>query len=109
MNLLPKENVRRSGSVMFMGRELMDLAPKEMRRLCGADIAMVFQDPMSSLNPVMTIGKQITESLRLHLGMSRSEAAGHRGDAAALGQHPRARPPLLRVPAPARRAACASA
>jgi peptide/nickel transport system ATP-binding protein len=74
MNLLPKENVRRSGSVMFMGRELMDLAPREMRRLCGADIAMVFQDPMSSLNPVMTIGKQITESLRLHLGMSRSES-----------------------------------
>ena len=74
MNLLPKENVRRSGSVMFMGRELMDLDDKEMRRLCGADIAMVFQDPMSSLNPVMTIGKQITESLRLHLGMGRSEA-----------------------------------
>ena len=72
MNLLPKENVRRSGSVMFMGQELMDLDDKAMRRLCGADIAMVFQDPMSSLNPVMTIGKQITESLRLHLGMSRT-------------------------------------
>ena len=74
MNLLPKENVRRSGSVMFMGRNLMELEPKQMRALCGADIAMVFQDPMSSLNPVMTIGKQITESLRLHLSMSRHEA-----------------------------------
>ena len=49
-----------------------------MRQLCGADIAMVFQDPMSSLNPVMTIGKQITESLRLHLEMSRNEAQASR-------------------------------
>jgi peptide/nickel transport system ATP-binding protein len=74
MNLLPKENVRRSGSVLFSGRELMNLDDKAMRELCGAEIAMIFQDPMSSLNPVMTIGKQITESLRLHLGMGRSDA-----------------------------------
>jgi peptide/nickel transport system ATP-binding protein len=74
MNLLPKENVVRAGRVEFMGRNLMELDDKQMRRLCGADIAMVFQDPMSSLNPVMTIGKQITESLQLHLSMSRQEA-----------------------------------
>ena len=74
MNLLPKENVRRSGSVRFLGRELTELDAKNMRELCGKDIAMVFQDPMSSLNPVMTIGKQITESLRLHLRMKRHEA-----------------------------------
>jgi peptide/nickel transport system ATP-binding protein len=74
MNLLPKENVVRSGRVVFMGRDLIGLDDKEMRRLCGADIAMVFQDPISSLNPVMTIGKQITETLRLHLKMSRAEA-----------------------------------
>src|SRR5690242_11890922 len=71
MNLLPKENVRRSGTVLFMGRDLVELNDKEMRQLCGADIAMIFQDPISSLNPVMTIGKQITESLRLHLKVSR--------------------------------------
>jgi peptide/nickel transport system ATP-binding protein len=74
MNLLPKENVRRSGTVMFLGRNLVELDDKEMRQLCGADIAMIFQDPISSLNPVMTIGKQITESLRLHLKVSRAEA-----------------------------------
>jgi peptide/nickel transport system ATP-binding protein len=74
MNLLPKANVHRSGSVRFMGRELVGLDDREMRDLLGAEIAMVFQDPMSSLNPVMTIGKQITESLRLHVGMRRTEA-----------------------------------
>ena len=74
MNLLPKENVVRSGSVRFAGRELVGLDDKEMRRISGAEIAMIFQDPMSSLNPVMTIGKQITESLRLHLNMGRHDA-----------------------------------
>jgi peptide/nickel transport system ATP-binding protein len=74
MNLLPKSNVRRSGSVKFMGRELVDLNDREMRELLGNEIAMVFQDPLSSLNPVMTIGKQITEALRLQVGMSKKEA-----------------------------------
>jgi peptide/nickel transport system ATP-binding protein len=74
MNLLPKANVRRAGSVKFMGRELIGLDDREMRELLGAEMAMVFQDPMGSLNPVMTIGKQITESLRLHTGMGRKEA-----------------------------------
>jgi peptide/nickel transport system ATP-binding protein len=74
MNLLPKTNVRRSGSVKFMGRELVGMDDREMRELLGAELAMVFQDPMGSLNPVMTIGKQITESLRLHTGMGRKEA-----------------------------------
>jgi peptide/nickel transport system ATP-binding protein len=74
MNLLPKINVRRSGSVKFMGRELVGLDDREMRALLGNELAMVFQDPLSSLNPVMTIGKQITEALRLQAGMSRKEA-----------------------------------
>jgi peptide/nickel transport system ATP-binding protein len=74
MGLLPRANVARSGSVRFQGRELVGLPDREMRELCGAEIAMVFQDPMSSLNPVMTVGRQITESIRLHLGTSRREA-----------------------------------
>ncbi|WP_420452128.1 ABC transporter ATP-binding protein [Ilumatobacter sp.] len=74
MNLLPQENVVRSGRITFAGRELMDLDSKQMRKLSGVELAMVFQDPMSSLNPVMTIGKQITEPLRQHLRMGRGEA-----------------------------------
>lgn len=74
MGLLPKLNTERSGSVLFEGREIVDLALKERRRIWGAEMSMIFQDPMTSLNPVMRIGKQIGESLRLHLGLSRKAA-----------------------------------
>jgi len=63
-----------TGSVRFEGAELVGASPKTLRSLWGARIAMVFQDPMTSLNPVMRIGRQITESLRLHLDMDRDEA-----------------------------------
>ena len=62
------------GSVVFEGRDLLVLNDSEMRRIRGNRIAMVFQEPMTSLNPVLTIGRQLTETLELHLGMSRSEA-----------------------------------
>ena len=58
-----------SGTVVFGGRDLLGLSRREMRRITGADIAMIFQDPLSSLNPVLTIGDQITETLRLHQGL----------------------------------------
>ncbi|GAA1324341.1 ABC transporter ATP-binding protein [Leucobacter albus] len=66
-----------SGSVYFKGRDLMSLSEKDMRRVRGSGIGMIFQDPMSSLNPALTIGRQITESLALHLGM-RPKAAERR-------------------------------
>ncbi len=75
MNLVGGRNVRRAGRVLFEGRDLAELTPREMARLWGAEMAMVFQDPMSSLNPVMRVGRQITESLRHHLGMSKGDAA----------------------------------
>jgi len=60
-----------SGSVRYDGRDLLRIPESDLRRIRGRDIAMVFQDPMSSLNPVLTICDQISESLRLHQNMSR--------------------------------------
>jgi oligopeptide/dipeptide ABC transporter ATP-binding protein len=74
MGLLNGRNVERSGSVKYEGRELIDLPENDLRALWGDEMAMVFQDPMTSLNPVMKIGNQITESLRYHLDMSKSDA-----------------------------------
>jgi len=62
------------GEVIFHGRDLLKLSQEEMRAVRGAEIAMIFQDPMTSLNPVLTIGTQITEALKLHLGMGNKEA-----------------------------------
>ena len=63
-----------NGSVVFDGQELMDLAEEDLRHIRGNRIAMIFQDPMTSLNPVLTIGRQITESLELHMSMNRSQS-----------------------------------
>jgi oligopeptide/dipeptide ABC transporter ATP-binding protein len=63
-----------SGRVLHAGRDLLTAPERELRRIRGGDIAMVFQDPMSSLNPVLTICDQISETLRLHQGMSRLDA-----------------------------------
>jgi peptide/nickel transport system ATP-binding protein len=73
MGLLPKNAVR-DGSVVFEGREIGDANAKTMRHYWGTQMAMVFQDPMTSLNPVLKIGRQITESLRYHLDVSKDYA-----------------------------------
>ena len=93
MGLLPRMNTERSGSVVFEGRELVDMPLKQRRAIWGAEMSMIFQDPMTSLNPVMKIGRQIGESLQLHLGMSRSAA---RETALKLLQD-------VRIPEPAKR------
>jgi peptide/nickel transport system ATP-binding protein len=76
MGLLPQETtiVDPQSSVRFDGRELLRLPVAERRKLCGKDIAMIFQEPMSSLNPVFTVGFQIGEVLRQHLGMNARRA-----------------------------------
>jgi len=57
------------GKILFQGRDLLELSEEQMREVRGRDIAMVFQEPMTSLNPVLTIGRQLTEGLEIHLGM----------------------------------------
>lgn len=74
MRLVAKPGRIVSGNIMFEGEELLTKSPREMSRIRGKRIAMIFQDPLSSLNPVMPIGEQIGEALRLHRGLDRSEA-----------------------------------
>lgn len=74
MGLLPSRGNRVSGTAVFDGEDLLSLSRSAMRDRRGADIAMIFQDPLSSLNPVITIGRQVTEVMERHQGLSRKEA-----------------------------------
>jgi oligopeptide/dipeptide ABC transporter ATP-binding protein len=74
MGLLPPRDVIRSGTVHFAGHDLTAMSPEQLREVWGAELSMIFQDPMTALNPVKRIGRQITESLRLHVNMDRKEA-----------------------------------
>jgi oligopeptide/dipeptide ABC transporter ATP-binding protein len=87
-----------SGVVTFRGRDLLKLSADEMRAVRGAEIAMVFQDPMTSLNPVLTIGTQITEALKLHMGMSDKEANDRAADLLAMVGIPDPRKRLTNYP-----------
>ena len=62
------------GQVVFQGKDILKMSDEQIRSIRGNEIAMVFQDPMTSLNPVLTVNRQISESLELHKGMSKSEA-----------------------------------
>lgn len=76
MGLLPvgQSKIDEKSKIIFEGKDLLGLSRTEMRKICGKDIAMIFQEPMSSLNPVFTVGNQIAEVLCLHMGMSRKQA-----------------------------------
>ncbi|PIF09664.1 ABC transporter ATP-binding protein [Janthinobacterium sp. 13] len=76
MGLLPPDNtiIDPTSSIHFGGRDLLKLSIAERRTMCGKDISMIFQEPMSSLNPVFTVGFQIAEVLRQHMGMNRKQA-----------------------------------
>jgi len=75
MGLIPSPPGKvESGQVIFEGRDLLKMTSEQMRLVRGKEIAMIFQDPMTSLNPVLTIGTQITEALKLHLGMNNNQA-----------------------------------
>ncbi|MBF8255079.1 MAG: oligopeptide/dipeptide ABC transporter, ATPase subunit, partial [Deltaproteobacteria bacterium] len=75
MRLTPRPQASiEGGEIYFQGRDLLKLGDEEMRRIRGAEIAMVFQEPMTSLNPVLTIGRQLTETLEAHASVSKEEA-----------------------------------
>ena len=74
MRLVPPPGQIVSGRVIFNGRDLLGLDGEQMRKLRGSEIAMIFQDPMSSLNPVFTVGSQIAEAVELHEGLGRRQA-----------------------------------
>ena len=85
MGLLPAPPAHiEGGSIVFEGRDLLGLSPEERRKVRGRQVAMVFQEPARYLNPSLRVGGQITEMLRLHLGMSRREAAARAEDLAGL-------------------------
>jgi peptide/nickel transport system ATP-binding protein len=90
LGLLPHGS-RTAGRVTLGGRNLLDLPQRELNKVRGREIAMVFQDPATSLHPMLTIGRQLTEHMRHHLGLGRAEARGRAIDL--LGQ--------VRIPGPA--------
>ncbi|MFC4062131.1 ABC transporter ATP-binding protein [Planomonospora corallina] len=80
MGLLPRRGVRVGGSVVFDGARLLTLPADKMRTLRGRDLAVVFQDPMTSLNPVVPVGTQVAEVLVRHRGLARGEAREEAAD-----------------------------
>jgi oligopeptide/dipeptide ABC transporter ATP-binding protein len=80
LGLLPRAGRVVGGSATLEGRNLVGLSDAELRRIRGKDIAMIFQDPMTSLNPVLTIGRQIVEALETHFDMEKDEAEKRAGE-----------------------------
>ena len=74
MSIMRLNKARLEGSIEFKGQNMLTLPMKEMRKIRGNEISMIFQDPMTSLNPTMTVGKQIMEGLILHQGMDKKQA-----------------------------------
>ena len=74
LGLLAKQGRVSNGEVSFQDRDLLTLSGKDLRSVRGRHIAMIFQDPMTSLNPVLTIGRQIREALQKHFGLSKRVA-----------------------------------
>src|SRR5262249_14266371 len=86
------------GAIRFAGRDLLGLGEAAMRRVRGNEISMIFQEPMTSLNPVLTIGRQIAEALTLHQGLNRAAALDRAGDMLRLVHIPEIRRRLGEYP-----------
>ncbi len=74
MRLIAEPPGKIAGSIRFQGKDLLQLSEREMRAIRGNDISMIFQEPMTSLNPVLTVGRQIGETLRMHQGLDKQAA-----------------------------------
>src|ERR687883_293409 len=74
MGLNPRQNTMTAGTALWKGRDLLSMPADELRRIRGNDIAMIFQDPMTSLNPVHKIGHQLAEAVWLHADVSKKQA-----------------------------------
>ena len=88
------------GQVRFHGEDMLAMSAEERRRIRGEGIAMVFQDALSALNPVFTVGFQIAEQFRIRRGMSRADAKKRADRDARPGQDPERQGPGQRLPAP---------
>ncbi len=97
MGLLPR-TAKVSGSVRFRGRELIGVSDAELNKVRGKDIAMIFQDPMTSLNPVYNIGYQIAEAVRAHHGVSKAAALDRATELLELVRIPNAKQRLSAYP-----------
>src|SRR6202007_313875 len=91
LRLVPQPPGKIGGAIRFQGRDLLKLSERAMREVRGNDISMIFQEPMTSLNPVLTIGRQIAETLTLHQGLSRTKALTRAVDMLQLVHIPEAR------------------
>jgi oligopeptide/dipeptide ABC transporter ATP-binding protein len=80
LRLLPKQGKIVSGEILYRGKDIVSMADEDLRKIRGKEIAIIFQEPMTSLNPVFTVGYQICESLKLHLGMTNKEAREYAAD-----------------------------
>ena len=91
LGLLARNGNVESGSAVFEGTNLIHQSDRALRRIRGREIAMIFQDPMTSLNPVLTIGRQIREALETHFDMDRKEAEAKARRGSRPGRNPECR------------------
>ena len=98
LRLIAEPPGRIAGSIRFGGKELLKLSDREMRDIRGNDISMIFQEPMTSLNPVLTVGRQLGETLRLHEGISKRAAERRAAEMLALVGIPEPRQRMRQYP-----------
>ena len=98
LGLVPRPGTVENGQLFFKERDLLKLSDKELQRLRGREIAMVFQDPMTSLNPVLTVGHQLTEALVWHQSVSKADATNQAAETLRLVGIPNAEERLLDYP-----------